>query len=122
MTIIDTSLWVHQLRRQGDVDKRRRVEELLLAGEAAWCAPIRLELWRGIGTDKEARVLREYEQVLPEYAMNDEIWEQACGLAHRCRREGKTAPFAGILIAACARHHKVQVAHHDAHFDFLMTM
>jgi predicted nucleic acid-binding protein len=121
MTIIDTSLWVHQLRRQGDAEKRRRVEELLLSGEAAWCAPIRLELWRGIGTDKEARVLREYEQVLPEYAISDEIWDQACDLAHSCRRQGKTAPFADILIAACARHHKVEVAHDDAHFDFLMV-
>lgn len=122
MTIIDTSLWVHQLRRQGEAKKRAKVEELLLAGEAAWCAPVRLELWRGVGTDKEARVLREYGQVLPEYAMNDEIWEQACDLAHRCRRQGKTAPFADILIAACARHHKVGVAHDDAHFDFLMVL
>lgn len=122
MIIIDTSLWVHQLRRQGDAKKRAKVEELLLAGEAAWCAPVRLELWRGIGAEKEARVLKEYEQVLPEYAVDEEIWEQACELAHRCRRAGKTAPFADILIAACARHHKVDVAHDDAHYDFLMVI
>jgi predicted nucleic acid-binding protein len=82
MIIIDTSLWVHQLHRQGDSKNRARVEE-----------------W-----------------------MNDEIWEQACDLAHRCRRQGKTATFAAILIAACARHHKIEVAHDDAHFDFLMTL
>jgi predicted nucleic acid-binding protein len=122
MIIVDTSLWVHQLRRQGDSKKRQRVEEMLLAGEAAWCAPVRLELWRGVGTEKEARVLREYEQVLPEFAVNDDIWEQACALAHRCRRSGKTTPFADILIAACARHHQVKVAHDDAHFDFLMNL
>ena len=122
MTIVDTSLWLHQLRRQGDAKKRARVEELLLSGEAAWCTPIRLELWRGVGTDKEARILGEYEQVLPEYSVGEEIWEQACELAHRCCRAGKTAPFADILIAACARHHKVEVAHDDAHFDFLLTI
>ena len=113
---------MHQLRRDSDADKRRRVEELLVAAEAAWCAPVRLELWRGVGTEKEARVLREYEQVLPEFAVNDEIWEQACALAHRCRRSGKTAPFADILIAACARHHEVEVAHDDAHFGFLLVL
>jgi predicted nucleic acid-binding protein len=122
MIIIDTSLWVHQLRRQGDAKKRAKVEELLLAGEAAWCAPVRLELWRGIGAEKEARVLKEYEQVLPEYAVDEEVWAQACELAYRCRRTGKTAPFADILIAACARHHKLEVAHDDAHYDFLMVI
>jgi predicted nucleic acid-binding protein len=75
-----------------------------------------------VGTDKDARMLREHEQVLPEYSAGEEAWEQACELAHRCRRAGKTAPFADILIAACARHHKVEVARDDAHFDFLMVI
>lgn len=86
MIIIDTSLWVYQLRRQGDAKKRAKVEELLLAGEAAWCAPIRLELWRGVGRNEDARVLREYEQVLPEYSLGEEVWQQACQLPHPCRR------------------------------------
>ena len=62
---------------------------------------------------------REYEQVLPEYSVGEEVWEQAHHLAHRAR---KTAPFADILIAACARHHKVEAARDDAHFDFLMVI
>lgn len=94
----------------------------MLAGEAAWCPPVRLELWRGVRTDKEARVLQEYEQVLPEYPIGDEIWEQSCELAHRCRRHGKTAPFADILIATCVRHYKLKVAYDDAHFEFLMVL
>lgn len=122
MTIVDTSLWVHQLRRHGDAEKRSRVESLLLEGEAAWCAPIRLELWRGVRTEKEAAVLNEYESVLPDYEIGDETWRFASELAYRCRRSGKTAPFADLLIAACARHHELQVAHADAHFDFLMIL
>ncbi|MEX1118205.1 MAG: PIN domain-containing protein [Terrimicrobiaceae bacterium] len=122
MIIIDTSLWVHQLRQKGDPAKRRRVEELLSAGDAAWCSPIRLELWRGVRGEKEARVLKEYEQVLPEYSLSNDVWQEACELAARCRRSGKTAPFADILIAACARHHSVQVERNDAHFDFLMQL
>ena len=65
---------------------------------------------------------REYEQVLPENSVGEEVWEQACQLAHRCRRAGETAPFADILIAPCARDHKVEAVRDDAHFDFLMVI
>ncbi len=40
----------------------------------------------GVGTDKKARVLREYEQVLPENSVGEEVWQQACQLPRRCRR------------------------------------
>jgi predicted nucleic acid-binding protein len=43
-------------------------------------------------------------------------------LADRCRAAGKTAPTNDILIAACARHHQVEIEAADSHFDFLMTL
>ena len=42
--------------------------------------------------------------------------------AAAAKQAGKTAPAIGVVIAACARHHGVDVEHADTHFDFLMTM
>ena len=56
--LVDSSLWVHQLRRSGDRAKRERVNALLEAGLAAWCPPVRLELWRGVVTESERAALR----------------------------------------------------------------
>ncbi|HEY2799537.1 MAG TPA: PIN domain-containing protein [Chthoniobacterales bacterium] len=122
MTLIDTSSWVEQLRASGDAAVRARVETLLQTGRAAWCAVVRLELWAGVGNEKERTTLRAYAQELPELLIDDEVWEEACKLASRCRAAGKSAPASDFLIAACARHHRVPVEAADAHFDFLMQL
>ena len=46
------------MRPTGDPVVRARVEALLRAGEAAWCAMVRLEIWAGIGDERERRALR----------------------------------------------------------------
>lgn len=122
MTLIDTSAWVEQLRATGDAAVRARVEALLQTGRAAWCAVVRLELWAGVGNEKERATLRAYAQELPELLIDDEVWDEACELASRCRAAGKSAPASDLLIAACARHHQIPVETADAHFDFLMQL
>ncbi len=122
MKLVDTSSWVHQIRRKGDPVVRARVEQLLRGGEAAWCPVVRLELWAGVGSDLDRKLLRDYAQALPELPITDEGWQSACDLADRCRRAGRTAPPHDILIAACARHHRVEIEHDDAHFDLLAEL
>ena len=120
--LIDTSLWVHQLRGSGDARQRARVEALLLQGEAAWCPVVRLELWRGIGNAAERRTLERYRQVLPDYAITDMVWARAIALADRARRNGATVPLPDLLIFACAREHRLGLAHDDAHFEQLARL
>lgn len=122
MTLVDSSSWVHFVRRRGDPQIVSRVTALLEAGHAAWCAPIRLELWNGVGDDRDRRILREFEETLHDVTITDEVWISACALANRCRKAGKTAPAIDVLIAACARHHQLALEHADEHFDFLMTL
>jgi predicted nucleic acid-binding protein len=122
MKLVDTSSWVHQIRRRGDPAIRARVEQLLRTGEAAWCPLVRLELWAGVGSEADRTLLRDYQQRLPELSITDEVWQEACGLADCCRRAGKTAPPHDIVIAACARHHGVEIEHDDAHFDLLTNL
>jgi len=117
--MVDTSAWVHQLRSKGDPAIRARVEGLLRAGDAAWCPMIRLEIWAGIGDDRERKLLGEYEAVLPELPIDDRVWLAAYDLASRARRAGKTIPATDILVFACARAHGVEIEHADGHFDML---
>lgn len=120
--LVDTASWIHQMRERGDADVRKRVEELLLAGNAAWCGIVRLELWAGIGDARERKILKHYEQVIPELAITPEVWQEACDLGNLSRKVGKTVPASDLLIAACARHHGVEVESPDAHFQFLMAL
>jgi len=117
--LVDTSSWVHQMRRRADPIVRARVEQLLAVGLAAWCPIVRLELWAGVSNEQERVALREYEQRIPELSINDDIWQSACELADHCRKAGKRAPANDLLILACARYHGVELESADAHFDFL---
>ena len=119
MKLVDTSAWIHQMRAKGDPAVRARVEALLRAGEAAWCAMVRLEIWAGVGNEREWRILREYEAVVPDLPIDEAAWQAACDLGSRARRAGKTIPASDILICACARQHGVAIEHADAHFDML---
>ncbi len=120
--LVDSSLWVHQLRRSGDPAKRDRVNALLEGGEAAWCPAVRLELWRGVSNDAERKTLRRYEALLPDYEISAEVWQRSIQLADRARASGVTVPLADLLILSCARIHGLEVAHDDTHFDELTKL
>jgi predicted nucleic acid-binding protein len=120
--LVDSSLWVHQLRKSGDAGKRDRVNALLEGGEAAWCAVVRLELWRGVTNDAERKTLRRYEALLPDYEISAEVWSRSIRLADRARASGLTVPLADLLIYACARIHALDVAHDDTDFDALAKL
>ena len=120
--LVDSSLWVHQLRKSGDPAKRARVNALLEAGEAGWCAPVRLELWRGVTNDAERKTLRRYEALLPEYEVTADTWARAIQLADRGRAAGVTAPLADLLIFACAKLNDLEIAHDDEHLDALAKL
>lgn len=120
--LIDTSLWVHQLRRSGNPHERDRVNALLRAGEAAWCAPIRLELWRGVTNDTERKVLRDYGRFLPDIPITPQVWDLAIRAAERGRAAGQTFPMADLLVFACGRVHGIGVIANDEHFDRLARL
>ncbi len=117
MVLIDTSSWIHFLRPDGDAEVRARVTAALDAGSARWCPLIRLELWNGAGGDRERKVLRSFERLVPELAVTDAVWTTAYEMARRCRAAGTTVPATDLLIAACAREHGATVEHADGDFD-----
>ena len=117
--LVDSSLWVHQLRKSGDPAKRVRVHTLLETGLAAWCPVVRLELWRGVTSDAERKTLRHYEALLPDFEISPAVWARAIRLADLGRTAGVTAPLADLLIFACAQEYALDLAHDDSHFTQL---
>ena len=117
MVLVDSSSWIHFLRPDGEPEVRARVEALLQAGTACWCPLVRLELWNGAGGDREKKVLRDFERLLPELAIDADVWTDAYALARRCRSSDVTVPATDLLIWACVRHHGAGIEHADSDFD-----
>ena len=122
MILVDTSAWIHMLRPNGDAEIRARVERALATGEACWCPMVRLELWNGAGGEREKKVLRDFERLLPELAITADVWDEAAELARTARAHAVTVPASDLLIAACARHHGAGLETADADFDSLATL
>jgi predicted nucleic acid-binding protein len=120
--LVDSSSWIHFLRPTGDPVVRARVEAALTAGEACWCPLVRLELWNGAAGDRDRRILRDFESVLPELAIDDVVWVRAYELARRARATGVFVPATDILIAACAGRHGAELETADSDFDQLAAV
>jgi predicted nucleic acid-binding protein len=116
LILVDTSSWIHLLRPKGDLAVRERVQRALEGGEACWCSMVRLELWNGAGGDREKKVLRDFERVLPELVIDDAVWLGAFDLARRARSAGVSIPATDLLIAACAKRHEVELEQSDSDF------
>ncbi len=86
------------------------------------CDLVRLELWNGAGSAKEQRLLRELEEQLETVPTTPEVWGLARELARLARSKGVTVPATDLLIAACAEHHRLDLIHHDGHFDQLKKL
>ena len=99
-----------------------RVEVALENGEACWCSIVQLELWNGAQGGHERRVLREFARVLPDLAIDGEVWSKAYELATQARAQGVSAPATDVLIAACALHHGADLESADSDFDHLAAV
>lgn len=119
MVLVDTSSWIHTFRRNGDPVVRARVERALLDGVACWCPLVRLELWNGAGGEREKKVLRDLERVIPELPIDADVWDAAFELARRARAAGVTIPASDLLIAACGRYHGADLEAADSDFDHI---
>jgi hypothetical protein len=120
--LVDSSSWIHFLRPNGDPVVRSRVGTALTSGEACWCPLVRLELWNGAAGDRDRKSLRDFDAVLPELAIDYEVWADAYELARRARSAGVSVPATDILIAACARRHGAELETADSDFERLAAL
>ena len=122
MILVDSSSWINFLRPNGDPVVRSRVEAALTSGEACWCPLVRLELWNGAAGERDRRILRDFEAVLTELPIDDEVWSTAYELVRRARAAGVSVPATDSLIAACARRHGAELETADSDFERLAAI
>lgn len=122
MKLVDTSAWVHALRRKGNAQIRERVRALLEGDEALWCDMVRVELWHGARGGQEQQVLQDLERDLPLLPTTQEVWNDAVDLARKAHAKGYTVPAPDLVIAACARQYGVEIEHDDSHFALLAAL
>jgi hypothetical protein len=72
--------------------------------------------------DRDRKILRDFESVLPELPIEDEVWASAYDLARRARAAGISVPATDILIAACARRHGAELETADSDFERLTAV
>lgn len=122
MKLVDTSCWIEVLRPAGNLAIRQYIYDLMDDDEAAWCDVIRLELWNSLRGQHDAKRLNDLEAHLPSLSITDEILGDSIDLAILARGKGLTVPSLDLIIAACARYHKVEIESRDKHFEQLAAL
>lgn len=116
MVLIDSSVWIESLRRDGRLDVKVALESLLEEYEAAWCGPVKLEVLGGARA-QDRKALVEHFSCIPYFPMNDAAWESAKNLAWRLRDKGCHAPWNDILIASLSVKAECRIYTIDKHFE-----
>ena len=120
--LIDSSAWIHALRKDGNEAIRLAVKSCLNDGSACFCEPVLLELWNGARGIAERRVLAEFQNVLEIIPTTDQVWARAYQIASRARAKGVTVPAIDILIFSIAAVQELSLLHDDDHFVRLMKL
>jgi len=115
MVLVDSSVWIEALRRNGRLEIKLAVEGLLDVYEAQWCTPVRLEVLGGARPDERSR-LGHHFSVIPYRACDEQDWDRAISLAWTLRDKGLTVPWLDVVIAALALHDGIRLFAIDDHF------
>ena len=118
MVLVDSSVWIESLRRNGRLDVKLALENLLEEYEAAWCGPVKLEVLGGARLADRERLEAQFECV-PYLPMADAAWDWAKALAWRLRDRGCPAPWNDILIAALSVKAECRIYAVDKHFELM---
>ena len=119
LVLIDTSAWIHALRKSGPAGPREAVARLLTERRAATTGMVMLELLGGTRSRKEYQELFEDLRSLHDLPVTDETWTAACLLSHDIRQKGFQIPATDHLIASVAIANRCELLHADRHFDLL---
>jgi predicted nucleic acid-binding protein len=121
MILVDTSCWVHFLRKDGNPQTKEKVLQILGEGSAVTCPVVLAELWMGAGSQKDQEDVSKLQGVLPCLLISGQVWEKSYDLAKACRKNGTPVPASDLIIAACAFYHGAHVEAVDKHFSVLKS-
>ncbi|HEY5298166.1 MAG TPA: PIN domain-containing protein [Verrucomicrobiae bacterium] len=118
MVLVDSSVWIEALRRDGRVDVKVALESLLEEYEATFCGPVKLEVLGG-ARPREREKLETHFSRIPYLPMRDAAWNSAKELAWRLRDRGCITPWNDILIAALSHNVVCRIYTVDKHFEMM---
>ena len=118
MVIVDSSVWIESLRRDGNLHVKVALENLLEEYEATWCGMVKLEVLGG-ARPPDREKLEVHFGCIPYLPMKDAAWNTAKKLAWRLRDKGCTAPWNDILIATLAFEVGCRIYTVDKHFEMM---
>ena len=99
MVLVDSSVWIEALRRQGDLAVKVALEALLEADGAIISGPILLEVLGG-SRQRDRKRLLGYFGSIPYRAVPDTAWLRAMRLSWQVRDRGVTVPWNDLLIGS----------------------
>ena len=117
--LIDTSVWLLALKKDGISEVRARVDHLLKEDRIVTTGIVKMEILGGTRTSKEFQRLKSRLDVFYSVEADSHLWDEACDLTFNLRRKGVTVPYTDILVAASAMKIKAVVVHADAHYDLI---
>ena len=119
MILIDTSVWLHALRKQFHPAVKERIYSILAESEVAIIGIIKLELLGGAKTEQEYKRIKSRLDALYFIESSEDLWDFSSLLAFKLRRKGITIPYTDIFIAASAVSAHAILVHADSHFEII---
>ena len=116
MVLVDSSIWIEAARRDGDLQAKVGLENLLGEYEAVLCAPVRLEVLGGARKMERERMEHDFS-CLPFLHVLEKDWLAAIEHAWKLRDAGLTVPWNDILIATLAVRGRMRAYAKDKHFE-----
>ena len=117
--LVDTSVWIEFLRKDGDPRYRARLSQLIDDNRVALCGLILAELLKGARSDKEYQDLEERLAALVYLETPESLWKKSGRNASLLLRKGIQVPMTDLIIAFIGLENKIPVFHNDKHFRIL---
>lgn len=121
LILIDTSVWVHYLRRDPNPELVRQVQEWLSAGRAATTEIIKIELLPATRNDKEFQRLGATLDALHQVTPDAAAWRSAARNGFTLHRAGVIVPATDLIIATLALQVGGDLAHLDHHYELMAS-
>ena len=118
MVLVDSSVWIEAVRRQGNLGCKVALEALLEEYEAAWCSLVRLEVLGGARKEERSALVAGFG-VIPYIQTTETTWNLALENAWRLRDAGLQAPWNDLLVASASIEHGCRLYAQDKHFDLM---
>ena len=116
MYLIDTSVWIPALRRDGPAEIQKRIVQWISDNVAIITGVVKIELLSGCKTKGEADLLLDRLKGIMSVGLSENDYDEAAQFAFQLRKAGSTTPVPDLLIAFAAAKSSSTLVHADSDF------